>query len=285
MLSGRQNFNSPVIEVIKNRRSVRTYRPEALSDDVKKMLRDYAAGITGPFAPKVRLELVESAADDNKAGGKIGTYGVIKGAQDFIAGIVETGEMDFEQFGYVMEKLILYATSLGLGTCWLGGTFKKNEIVKMLGLRDKEVVPAISPVGYPADKESAVEALMRFAAGSKHRKPWQDLFYIRSSSKAEVRLTIEYTSALEAVRLAPSASNKQPWRIIKNDGDFHFYVKPSKGYAAMQRIDMGIAMCHFEMVLQEYGITGSWVRQNPGSKTAESENLNYIVSWFGPQQA
>jgi len=59
------------------------------------------------------------------------------------------------------------------------------------------------------------------------------------------------------VRIAPSASNKQPWRIVKIEGAWHFFLERTKGYgdgiifkllklADIQRLDMGIAMCHFE---------------------------------------
>jgi len=86
------------------------------------------------------------------------------------------------------------------------------------------------------------------------------------------------------VRIAPSASNQQPWRIIrdKSGKNFHFYLKRTKGYnklfqgISLQNIDMGIAMCHFELTAKEAGLKGNWNIENNGPAT---EGLEYIVSW------
>jgi nitroreductase len=281
-----QHFERPIMEVIKGRYSVRTYKPEKLPEKMKNQLNAYIAGINGPFKPKVRLALIDSTEILEKADGKIGTYGVIKGAQDYIAAIVENGEKDLEQLGYVLENLILYAASIGLGTCWLGGTFKKSEFVKLVALKEDERLPIVTPIGYPGDKKSMLESFMRFAAGSNQRKLWKELFFNESFNEPlEEKNLQNYGLALEAVRLAPSASNKQPWRVLKEGRTYHFYLKMNKGYGEklgfnIQRIDMGIAMCHFEMVLRELGIKGSWRVENPQIDTAELENMIYTVSWM-----
>jgi len=88
------------------------------------------------------------------------------------------------------------------------------------------------------------------------------------------------------VRMGPSASNKQPWRVVKEKHTdvFHFYISRTPGYGerypdiSLQDIDMGIAMCHFEVALQEMNLKGSW--QNVNSAPAQSA-LEYIVSWIG----
>ena len=127
---------------------------------------------------------------------------------------------------------------------------------------------------------------MRFAASSNQRKPWKELFFNESfDMPLEYKAAKEYAEAFESVRLAPSASNKQPWRILKKGKAYHFYLKPNKGYAEglgfnIQRVDLGIAMCHFEMALQELGIKGRWVVENPQINAAEIQNLHYTVSWM-----
>ena len=60
----------------------------------------------------------------------------------------------------------------------------------------------------------------------------------------------EIADLIDLVRFAPSAVNKQPWRIIAADGSFHFYEKQDKGYVSektgdLQKADVGIALCHF----------------------------------------
>jgi hypothetical protein len=85
------------------------------------------------------------------------------------------------------------------------------------------------------------------------------------------------------VRLGPSAANMQPWRILKSGNTFHFYLKRSSFYKNrliydIQRNDIGIAMCHFELSAKETGLDGSWIVKNPGI-TSGSSDLEYVVSW------
>ncbi|MCE5265342.1 MAG: hypothetical protein LLG97_17650 [Deltaproteobacteria bacterium] len=83
--------------------------------------------------------------------------------------------------------------------------------------------------------------------------------------------------------MAPSASNKQPWRIIRGRGDaFHFYLKRTPGYESLikdiklQNVDMGIAMSHFDLSARELGLKGNWKVDDPQIK---SDGMEYIVSW------
>lgn len=281
-----QYFEKPIIDVIKSRHSIRTYSSEKLSEELKTKLLDYAKDIKGPFEAKVRLELVDKLKAAETQNAKIGTYGVIKGANAFIAGVVENGDKFLEMLGYCLEKLVLYGTSLGLGTCWLGGTFKKSEFGKVLNLKENEILPVVTPIGYEANKKSMVESIMRRFAGSDNRKTWNELFF---NGNFEISLDEKssgnYATAFEMVRLAPSASNKQPWRILKQDNYCHFYMEKAKGYSNalgfnIQKIDMGIAMCHFEMALVEAGVNGHWEYEYYRQISVKDDNIEYIASWI-----
>ena len=134
------------------------------------------------------------------------------------------------------------------------------------------------------------DTLTRYFAGSRNRKPWPELFFDNGweSSLTEAGAG-EYKDVLNLMRLAPSASNKQPWRIVKSssDNEFHFYVRHA-GQAItgifgfdMQKIDLGIAMYHFEAAAREKGLNGHWVQEKPAVKIpAGQENLlEYLFSW------
>lgn len=49
--------------------------------------------------------------------------------------------------------------------------------------------------------------------------------------------------------------------------------------ADLQRVDMGIAMCHFELVARQCGLKGGWVVDDPGIEKP-GESTEYTVSWF-----
>jgi hypothetical protein len=215
------------------------------------------------------------------------TYGVIKGARQFIVGTVEKQPMAMEDYGYCMEQNILKATSMGLGTCWLGGTFKRRGFADKIRIDDGELLPAISPVGYPRETRSVVDRIFRYVAASDKRKPWNELFYLHDTDHIlDEQNSGGFRDPLECVRMAPSASNKQPWRIVKGKGQdaFHFYLKRTPGYenvvkyVKLQNVDMGIAMSHFELAAKELGLKGDWRADDPQIKPA---GMEYIVSWHG----
>ena len=87
---------------------------------------------------------------------------------------------------------------------------------------------------------------------------------------------------LEAVRLSPSAVNKQPWRIVIDGNRVHFYEKQSKGYDSgdwdIQKIDMGIALCHFDLAAKERGIDVTFEIAAP--QLPVSEDTRYIASYI-----
>ncbi|WP_026476876.1 nitroreductase family protein [Alkaliphilus transvaalensis] len=275
-------FQQPITEIIKNRVSVRSYSNENLSEEVKKQINSYLTSIEGPFEAETRFQMIDRE-DIKINNGKIGTYGVIKGANTYIAGMLKKGDYDLEELGYVFEKAILFLTSIGLGTCWLGGTFKRSGVEEIVGLQQEEMLPVITPVGYGLEKKRFIDSTIRLIAGSNNRKDWKELFFNNDFDEVlNKESAAEYKLPLEMVRLAPSASNKQPWRIVKDDQRWHFYMESTKGYSKalgydIQRIDMGIAMCHFEMTLIEAGLKGKWQIE---SNVPKKEEVEYIITWI-----
>ena len=273
---------------IKKRFSCRTYKSGLIKESDQKKLKDFLLTNTqGPFGTPLRFELIDLAAKERDEIKTLGTYGFIKGASLFIVGAVAKGDRAMEDYGYCMEKNILMATHLGLGTCWLGGTFNRSASASKISKREDEVVPAITPVGYPRDRKSMMDSAVRFLAKSNTRKAWEELFFLGDTKSFLPRnIAGAYGIPLECVRIGPSASNRQPWRVVRETHRdvFHFYISRTLGYAekflgvSLQDIDMGIAMCHFEVALQEMNQKGSW--QNMQFAPPQ-RGLEYIVSWIG----
>ena len=68
-----------------------------------------------------------------------------------MVGAVEPGSGDLEDYGYCLERAVLAATDLGLGTCWLGGTFNKSSFARKIDIAEGEVMPAVIAMGYPTE--------------------------------------------------------------------------------------------------------------------------------------
>lgn len=261
-----------IIEIIKDRKSVRSFTGELVTPQQIESIKNYITSLKPPFGAKVRIELVSTQMGDQPV--KLGTYGVISGATDFLVLINEDSVIADISAGYIFEQLILHCTELGLGTCWLGGTVKRKDFTDLVGLQQGENLVAISPIGYKRKKRTFVESVMRAGAGSDNRKPFGALFFNGSlDTPLNEKDAGIYKIPLEMIRLAPSASNKQPWRIIMQNDMFHFYHRVARFSAN----DMGIALCHFEQTCKELNIAGHFeLIPNTPSFTG----IDYVMSWI-----
>ena len=138
---------------IATRRSVRTFEEKQLSkEDIQKIM-DCAKNSDNPYNLPIEWFLLDES------------YGlsspVIVGTDIFIAGKMKQEKYAEEAFGYAFEKVVLYAESIGVGTTWIAGTMKRENFEKAINLQAGEVMPCISPIGYPAKKMSLRETMMR----------------------------------------------------------------------------------------------------------------------------
>ena len=291
-------LKNSVIELIKRRISVRTYSGKPIDSLKKAVIRKFLSDLPEPvFDTKLRFQFLTGLENDEKDLKGLVTYGMIKRPAGFIVGSSEFGEKYHEDFGYIMEHIVLFAVDLGLGTCWLGGTFKKSRFAQIVKAHENETVPAVISLGVPAERRRLIDSAVVSAIRARHRLPPAQLFFDGGFGRIlDPRKSALYAQPLEMVRLGPSASNKQPWRIIysKEDKRFHFYLSRHKSYerrwnrnsnrklvsamADLQKIDMGIAMCHFELTAREMKLKGRWEFKNP-EMDLPSSSFEYIVSW------
>ncbi|MBP5604098.1 MAG: nitroreductase family protein [Ruminiclostridium sp.] len=256
------------MELIRTRKSVRTFDGRNISDADKEKLTEYIGTIVNPYDIPVEFILLNAQEHGLSSS-------VIKGEQMYITAKVPMTEHCEEAFGYSFEKMVLYAWSLGIGTTWIGGTMKREIFEKAAGISGNEIMPCISPLGYPAKKRSVTETAMRTAIRADKRKPDKELFFENDFSTPIITEDEALRTALEAVKLAPSAVNKQPWRIVKKGSDLHFYEEHSLAGAAsswdVQKVDMGIAICHLMTVAN-----GKLTVSDPG--IGIPDNTEYIAT-------
>ncbi|MDR2805223.1 MAG: hypothetical protein LBB85_06195 [Dysgonamonadaceae bacterium] len=262
-----------IINSIKRRESVRTYANQSLSKELKDKIEEFIRHTQAPFGVKARIRLIHTGSDEKRV--KLGTYGFISGASDYLALIYEEAPFAEEGGAYLFEQVVLFCTGLGLGTCWLGGSFSRKDFKRQIALNPNERLRIVSPVGYKSDKKRLFEFLQGAERHHASRKPFGTVFFHKNFA---VPLTEEaagiYAQALEMVRIAPSANNYQPWRIILDDGKLHFYRVASLG--GFSATDIGIALCHFEQTCKELGIQG-YFKALDG---LENKLGRYCISWI-----
>ncbi len=274
------------IELIEKRTSVRAFSGLPIKKDlIEKLIKRAQENDRGPFGGSIRFQVVHVPETDFQELRRLGTYGMIRGATTYLAAAVKRAPRASVDLGYCMEAAILAATDLGLGTCWVGGTLNRSRFAELIGLGKDEILPAVAPLGYPGEKGSPLATLLGMKRGTRRRKPANELFFLgRPGTGLNMDKIGSYKKVLECVRQAPSASNRQPWRIIRESDRnvYHFFLQENGlynnafGEIKIQEIDMGIAMCHFELAARELGLKGAW-RTEPVVR----DKYQHIASWYG----
>lgn len=264
-------------ELVKGRRSVRTFDGREISAEDLERLSSFMSKIDNPYEIPVEFKLLN--AKEQKL-----SCPVVSGTDLYVGTKVKRMPHVEEAVGYSMEKLVLYAQSLGIGTVWIGGTMDRAAFERAMELGEGEMMPCVSPLGYPAKKMAVKESLMRKGIKADSRIPFETLFF---DGSFDTPLTAEkagrLTEALETVRWAPSAVNKQPWRVVVKENAAHFYLKRNKGFVSdavgdMQKIDLGIALCHFALTAEESGLSINFQISDPG--IAAESDMEYIASYL-----
>ncbi|MGI6695417.1 MAG: nitroreductase family protein [Christensenellales bacterium] len=122
------------------------------------------------------------------------------------------------------EAFVLEAMHQGVGTCWMAGNYRRG--VARAHCREDERVMAVLPLGQPADPHGARQRQRKDLSALCQDDPaaWPHWAYM----------------AAEAVRKAPSAMNRQPWRMSFSGASLMLSSKP------LDSLDSGIAVLHLE---------------------------------------
>ena len=257
------------IEAIKSRRSVRTFDPKILPQDVFFSLKEYCSKVPSPFEGSSSIELRRF---DMQGAQHPGTYGTIYGASDYFLVMADSDIYSLISAGFKGEKLVLRCAAAGLGTCWLSGTFRHSDFDVLSHDDDRKLI-AIIAVGYPAASGRLRERMTRFALGSSRRRPFDSLFF-ESDFSTPLSSENRFSVALDMLRLAPSSVNSQPWRALVCGNSVHFYYK---GRSDINILDCGIGISHFDEVLKQGGASGCYKRV---SDAPVCEGLCYLISYF-----
>lgn len=258
-----------IIQAIKERRSVRSYNHKPLSPDMIAKLQNIIDESYSLFGGNVSIRLKNF---DLKGDFKPSTYGVIKGASDFFLMAIGDGEESDLTAGFRFEQIVLKAWQLGLGTCWIAGTYKGSQFDRDESWPEGETLKIICPVGVP-EKQRFMEKVMRFTVGSNNRKPFSDLFF-EDNFKKSLNPENKFAEPLEMLRLAPSSTNSQPWRVLVDGSKVMFYYKPKYPITV---IDCGIGICHFYETERYNGFNGKFVKET--DVPVPPENWQYLISY------
>ena len=235
-------------EAIEKRISCRAYDDRPIEDEKRDALRTEIARINED--PDLHFQLVGpredgTAIDMNKKmfAGDIRWYVALAACKD---PVVE------EKLGYFGERLVLLATTLGLGTCWVASTYDHDTV--RVELEKGEMLHDVIPLGYAPAKTPVKQRAIR--AGIRRSDKKKEQMYSGPTPLAEAPEWIR--AGIDAVHAGPSAINEQPVVIVQDASDAPVRATLPKVERGLEYTDMGIAKLHFELAAKAHGIEGTW---------------------------
>ena len=210
-----------MLDAVKRRHSVRQYRDLPIEEEKIRLLEEEIDACNKEGNLNFQLVLNEPRAFDSKAA----HYGKFEGVSNYFALVGAKCKDLYEKCGYYGERIVLFAQSIGLHTCWVAITYKK--IPEAFKVMDGEKLTVVISVGY-----------------GRHRGLPR-----KSKSPADVSNVSENTPdwflrGVECALLAPTAMNQQKFRFTYNP-DGTVSAKATLGFYT--KMDLGIAKLHFEI--------------------------------------
>jgi nitroreductase len=247
-----------LLEAIERRISVRSYDERPVDTQHLERLITLSQTVGHLTDVRPRVELVSGAERTQRIiSHVIGSYGLVLTPPHLLVGVIPTeNEIARLDLGYVLEQVVLEATRLELGTCWITGTYDAQSAGDAVELAQGEVAAAVIALGHPSERgwgRIHTRTIRRLAGGHK-RKPLEEIVFAGSWGErwSPDRADPTLVSVLEHARLAPSATNRQPWRFVVRSGDLALTVAEPKP------IDAGIVMVHVALVVRALVGAGQW---------------------------
>ena len=236
-------------EAIGMRRSRRRFIPARMDDDTVASLHNVV--VEQGRRSKCRMEFVVNHGA--AFAGLTRSYGMFTGVRHYVGLICEAGDkLAIERLGYFGEIVLLHAVGLGLGTCWVGGSFARR--LCPFTLSEDERIACVIVVGPVEPDPSARERMIRDVI-HRHTKT------VEQMSTSDGPTPDWFATGMRAVQKAPSAVHRQPVFFEYRDGVVSASVPESNDDTYL--LDLGIAKLHFEVGAGG----GTWEWGNGGSFT------------------
>ncbi len=210
---------SAMMDLMRQRHSVRQYLDQPIPDEIRKELDTYAEELNRTAGLHMQIIYDEPKCFSSR----MAKYGKFENAANYVVMAGKKAADLEERCGFYGELLVLKAQELGLNTCWAALSHGKSKAV--LGADEKEVI--VIALGYGKTQGAARKS--KSAADVSNVSPDAPEWFKRG---------------VEAALLAPTAVNQQRFRFERNGST----VQAKAGrIGPCLKIDLGIVKCHFEL--------------------------------------
>jgi nitroreductase len=237
------------------RKSIRNYDLTPLDENTLAEISKYLSNLK-PLYDNIKIEMKIISSDEVETR--------MKKAPHYIAVFSELKEGYLINIGFMLQQMDLFLSAKDIGSCWQGSPEPKEEVLKNSDL-EFVILMAFGNPGEPIHRSSVSEF---------KRKPLSEISSVKSADKV-----------VEAVRLAPSAGNSQPWFLTGDKSIIHVYSSKSYSVKAFppslvrkyNNISMGIAIYHLKVALKHFGKKAE-IASDETAKMNSPNGYDYIAS-------
>lgn len=222
--------NAQLAQAISKRHSVRQYHATPVSDEIIDCLQTEVDRINERCGLSFKVVTQEPKSFKN-----ILAYGNFEQAVNYIIISAPKGDAYTRQCGFEGERLVLGLQALGLNTCWVGLSYSKNTDV------------------FKVPKGHKIRCVISFGYGQTPGFPRKSKTVAQLSNATE-NAPEWFIRAMTAVMAAPTAVNQQKFFFeLKADG--HATARSLFSLIGYTQIDLGIAICHFNLAAAGHEIS------------------------------
>jgi hypothetical protein len=287
----KRNDNIDMFDLMRIRRSCRSFQIRKLTtEDFKELMKNVRLRSNEPKIGKaaIRFEYISESL----------TVWPVVNATEFLVAIApkDYNRLAVIDVGRTLQKIVIDATRMGIGTCWIGPGAEQTSIARQLGERFKpqeDHIICVCAIGY---KSAYLPAFLRFMNFQFHRRlPLSSLFFEDSGLKKPLNVkefpANQFGRNYEVCQWSPSSYNGQTTRcaavITQNEEKirlerFDFFAATESRYYAA--VAVGIWCANWEMGCQAQGIPGHFAVLSSEQRGVNNENNHtglprYDVSW------
>lgn len=251
------------IDYLARRKSVRSFKDRPLSEqEIKTLNAEITMATT--IEPCIRFQLITN--DSNPFESFFKSYGLFKNAKNYVACVVDMSYPNaMVKAGYYAEQIALQVVKMGLGSCFVGGSFDSSKVKAQMRVSWK--LPFLLLVGEPSESKQSTTG--KLISKLTHRKNKDIKDFLDGDEHYKENLLTEYPwllTGLQAIACAPSAMNKKPVKIKiykdNNESKIEAYAPDNA------LVDLGAALWNWQAV-----VPGFWDIGNPAFFYPDSEDL------------
>jgi hypothetical protein len=233
------------LSIIKKRKLVEEYEKKEPSSDEIKIFEEFLKEIKTLLENiGIKFVFIENGwGKENIFKNRVSHMGNLILAPSYIALFSEIKEGYLLNTAYILEQVILKAVELNIGSCWLLVEKDADGLKRDLEIDVQKELVAMIALGYPKMHVHYTDR------GESSRISMHDFIFKDEWGKTicyEELKTMGTGKALHNLRLAPSWTNLQPWRLIIHNDQVILTVGGKDISRKYLLLDAGVMMLYME---------------------------------------